>query len=143
MGTGKDYFSVAENDYLFFEFDIKHGRVGNPLCSASQNICEKYLKHIVDRYCNADIDLTSVLKTHTLRVMQKFIQQYIPDFRCNWEVVLKADGYYFNTRYPGDDYFDVDQEDVDNCWAAVNEVRNAVLNFMAEQDNKEKEENTT
>lgn len=42
------YFDLAEEDYQFLLYDKKGGRVGNIMCSAAQNICERYLKHIID-----------------------------------------------------------------------------------------------
>lgn len=54
------YFDLAEEDYQFLLYDKKGGRVGNIMCSAAQNICERYLKHIIDTYV-LDVDTTKTV----------------------------------------------------------------------------------
>lgn len=129
MGEKLNYFNLAENDYQFLLFDREAGRVGNIMCSSAQNICERYLKHLIDSFVR-DSDTTRVLQTQSLRVLRKFIREALPEFEGNWNVILQADGYYFSTRYPGADAFFVDKEDVDECWEAVEETRESVMNYI-------------
>lgn len=128
MGKGMSYFDYAENDYLFYRANYEEHRVGNAMCSGAQGICERYLKHLVDIYC-MDKDNTAVLRTHSLRVLKKYICKELKDFECDWDVILGADGFYFSTRYPGDESFFVDEEDVEVCWKAVEEVRKNVMAY--------------
>ena len=127
MGKSLNYYDLAENDYQFLLYDYEHGRVGNILCSSAQNICERYLKHLIDTEC-INIDTTTILHSHSLKVLRKFIKENIFDFECDWDKVMKADGYYFTTRYPGDDAFFVSKDDVDECWEAVKYVRELINN---------------
>lgn len=133
MEKGLSYFDLAENDYQFLQFDRNAGRIGNIMCSAAQNICERYLKHLIDTYV-LDIDTTTILQTHSLKALRRFMRDNVPDFRGNWRIILQADGYYFSTRYPGDNAFLVEKEDVDECWEAVEEVRSAVLQYIKEKE---------
>ena len=50
MDKGLNYFDLAENDYQFLRHDWKEGRIGNLMCSAAQNICERYLRRAVQKY---------------------------------------------------------------------------------------------
>lgn len=137
MGANLSYFDLAENDYQFLKYDRDAGRVGNIMCSSAQNICERYLKHVIDTYVQ-DSDATKVLQTHSLRVLRRFIREHLPEFQIRWNTVLQADGYYFSTRYPGSEAFLVDREDVDECWEAVEETRDAVIRYIeAEKDEPE------
>lgn len=137
MGANLSYFDLAENDYQFLKYDRDTGRVGNIMCSSAQNICERYLKHVIDTYVQ-DSDATKVLQTHSLRVLRRFIREHLPEFQIRWNTVLQADGYYFSTRYPGSEAFLVDREDVDECWEAVEETRDAVIRYIeAEKDEPE------
>lgn len=129
MDKSLSYYDLAENDYQFLEYDRKKGRVGNIMCSASQNICERYLKHVIDTYI-PDINTTSILQTHSLKALRRFLTKNLPDFETNWKIVLQADGYYFSTRYPGDSAFLVEAEDVDECWEAVEETRSSVIQYI-------------
>lgn len=123
------YFDFAENDYYFFKQTYEMGMIGNPLCYAAQSICERYLKHIIAIYCK-DIDTTIILKTHSLKLLCKFFRKELPDFSCDWDIVLKANGYYYETRYPGEESFAADKEDVEICWRAVTETRCRVMEYI-------------
>ena len=129
MAKNVTYFDMAENDYKFLYDDYERGRVGNVMCYAAQNICERYFKHIIDVYCT-HINTTEVLKTHSIKIIKKFITNEIPNFQCDWRKILSVDGYYFSARYPGEESFIVDKDDVEECWEAVEETRNAVINYM-------------
>ena len=135
MGESINYFSMAENDYQFLNYDYTHGRIGNIMCYAAQNICERYLKHLIDTYV-VETDTTTALKTHSIKVLEKFMKTTLPDFICNWDIVNKVNGYYFSARYPGEDSFMVDKEDVDACWEAVEEVRKNVISYMESHKKK-------
>lgn len=127
MGT-RSYFDVAENDYLFLKEDYERGRVGNIMCYSAQSICERYLKHIIDKNVT-DVDTTVVLRTHSIKALRNFITSNLQDFKCDWHKVNQCDGYYFSTRYPGEDYFIVTSQDVTECWEAVEETRNSVMTY--------------
>lgn len=129
------YFSRAEDDYLFLKFAYENQRVDTAMSYIAQSICERYLKHILDVYCR-DLDLSSILRTHSLRNLSKFFRRHLPDFTCDWHIVLQCDGYYFSARYPGDDAIEIDAEDIENCWQAVCETRKSVQNYLLLKDDK-------
>lgn len=135
MDKRLNYFDFAEDDYLFYLENYKENRVGNTMCSGAQGICEKYLKHLIDSFCKS-VDTTSVLRTHSLRVLKKFLSMNLEDYSCDWNTVLGADGFYFSARYPGDDAFLVDRDDVEVCWKAVEEVRKTVIMYCNEHPAK-------
>jgi HEPN domain-containing protein len=129
MGKNVTYFDMAENDYLFLSKTYEDGRVGNAMCYIAQNICERYLKHVID-ISGAKEDITDVLRTHSLKILRKYIVKNIEEFQCDWTAVLQADGFYFSARYPGEESFIVDEDDVRECWEAVEETRNATLHYI-------------
>lgn len=120
-----NYYSFAEDDYLFLKANINEKRVSNAMASLAQNICERYLKHIIEQYCTA-IDCTDVLKTHSLKKILRFLEEQLPDFKIKKRIVVLADGYYFSARYPGDESFFANEEDIDICWEAVQETKKSV-----------------
>ncbi len=135
MGAAKiTYYTRAESDYQFIKDDYENGKVGEVMCYVMQSICERYLKHIIDSYDKDNAG--SIMRTHTLRNLRDFLIEHIPDFRCNWRVALKADGYYFSARYPGDDAILVNEDDVKDCWEATNEIRRAVQDYIREKTEK-------
>lgn len=131
MGKEINYYTFAENDYLFLKMNIQDGRVSNAMTSIAQNICERYLKHIIDCYCTS-IDCTAVLKTHSLKRIIRFLNENLDDFKIDRTKVVLADGYYFSARYPGDESFFATEEDVRNCWDAVVETKSVVDEYVKE-----------
>lgn len=140
------YIDFAENDYLFFRQAYDHGYKGGPLASLGQNICERYLKHVVSEYANPETiseihEKESVLRTHSLSRLMKYISNEmkieIPEeVECNMDII---DGYYFTTRYPGEDSFIPSERDIDKTNRAVETTRDFVLGICRkmEQDTEE------
>lgn len=123
------YFTRAENDYQFLKFAYDSGRTDDAMSYLAQSICERFLKHVIDVFCS-NIDTTAVLRTHSLRVLSKFLKKNLSDFICDWDKVLKCEGYYFAARYPGNDAVEVDADDIQDCWQAVTETRSRVTAYV-------------
>lgn len=126
-----NYFDMAENDYQFLEDDYARGRYGNVMCYCAQNVCERYLKHIIDLYVR-EVDTSVVLKTHNLNVLQNFIKNNIKEFNADWLAIKAVNGYYYEARYPGVDALITDRDDTDVCWNGVNATRDAVIKYLDE-----------
>lgn len=141
MGYLNTYFDFAENDYDFFMSAYNAGLKGGMLAASGQNICERYLKHIISEYAIPETEQDSfvkesVLKTHSLRRLLNYcsedMQISIPE---ETRVALECiDGYYFSTRYPGDDSFLPTERDVDNAAKAIDFARDLCLDFCREMD---------
>ncbi|MCD8221704.1 MAG: HEPN domain-containing protein [Clostridiales bacterium] len=126
----KSYLSFAENDYEFFKEIIKGELVYNALPSIAQNACEKYLKDLIDRFFvpenNHELnEKTSIMRTHSLSKLLKFLEKQMDleisdEFKDNIE---KGDGYYFSTRYPGDNSIEVDMRDIRKADTALEYTR--------------------
>ncbi len=121
------YLSYAESDFNFFKAAVKSGMIYNAMPAIAQNSCEKYLKDLVERFFvpeNQDelIDKTKIMRTHSLSKLLKFIENdmgiTITDDAK--DAIEGADGYYFTTRYPGDNSIEVDSRDIRKCEKALN-----------------------
>ncbi len=129
------YFDFAENDYEFFSAAYNNGMVANQMAAIAQGICEKYLKHVITEYAdvNSEQELqekSSILRTHSLAKLIKYAKNHLEDFAINKGQVQLIDGYYFSTRYPGEESIVIDQEDIEDCKAAVESCRESVLQYM-------------
>jgi hypothetical protein len=129
MEKNINYYTFAENDYLFLKANMDENRIGNAMTSIAQNICERYLKHLIELYC-VELDCTNVLKTHSLKRIIRFLEDSLDGFDIDKGKVILADGYYFSARYPGDESFFVNNEDVQVCWEAVQETKRAVDHYL-------------
>lgn len=125
-----NYLNFAEDDYLFFKESYEQGSRRNALASMSQNICEKYLKHIISEYANPDCQEEAfrkqeILRTHSLRKLIRYIENEmgiaIP--RTAKSSLHEVDGFYFTTRYPGDESFFASPEDIDSAFVAIENTR--------------------
>lgn len=131
-----DYYKFAEHDYIYLKKSYTRGDVGNAMTYIAQSVCERYLKSVIEYTKRTDLCTNDEMKTHSLRKLKKFITKNIPEFSCDWNKVLAADGFYFSARYPGEDAFFADQSDVDECWAAVCEVKQSVEKLHHKNFNK-------
>lgn len=128
MGETITYIKTAENDYAFIKKNVEEGAISNVLAYTMQNICERYLKGAIVCLGLESSCKQKEMSSHSLRKICKVLKEYPPnEISLNYDTVYKADGYYFDTRYPGDDYFEVDESDILACWEALNEARNFAL----------------
>lgn len=131
------YFDFAEDDYAFFKGAYENGFVANNMAAIAQGICEKYLKYLIELDSDHRIpQYESVMKTHSIRKLLKYIKQEVPGFHCDEGSIKKVDGYYFNTRYPGDESITIDKEDLSECMEAVAACRKAVEEYLKEREVK-------
>lgn len=137
MVSQNSYFQFAENDYLFFKEAYLAGLKRPTLAAIGQSICGRYLKHIIHEYANPENEYeqftkTSILHSHSLNKLVKYMRDdmgiTIPDETKN--NLQKIDGFYFTTRYPGDDSFVPDEDDIDDTWQAVKNTRATVLHLI-------------
>lgn len=138
----KTYFDFAENDYQFFKDAYRHGMVANQMAAIAQGICEKYLKHVIEKYAvpgnEKEYDeKVAVLRTHSLSKLLKYLKEYIPDFEIRRDKIKMIDGYYFTTRYPGEESISIDQDDIEECKTAIEECRQKTYDFLKARERSE------
>ena len=130
------YFDFAENDFQYFKASYDAGIVANMMGAMAQGICEKYMKHLISEYYKPDDamrqkDFENILRTHSLNRLMKFLKgnmglEFSKDTQSHMKMI---DGFYFSTRYPGDDSIEIDGDDVETCNEAIELCRGEVLKF--------------
>mgnify|MGYP005762294613 CR=1 FL=1 len=145
MGRLESYFDFAENDYKFFMAAYKNHMVANQMGAIAQGICEKYLKHIITEYIvpksnEENYSKNTILRTHSLTKLLKYIRQSLPDFEIDKKQIQAIDGYYFTTRYPGDDSITIDEVDIEDCKMAIEECREKVFTYVKKIEKERKED---
>lgn len=130
MDERDTYLSFAENDYLFLADAYKLGLRGSMMAAGGQNICGRYLKHLISIYAAPDsekemYEKENVLKTHSLAKLIRYIKNdmglSVPEEAET--SMYRIDGFYFTTRYPGDNCFHPDERDAEAAMDAVWKVR--------------------
>lgn len=142
------YLDFAENDYQFFRASYQNNIKGTALAALGQSICERYLKHIIDSYSYPETReeeslKETYLKTHSLRRLIKYIEEEMEyEIPNETEFSLeRIDGYYFQTRYPGEESFIPTSKDVDKAYRAVKAAREYTLSIVRENELEEELEN--
>ena len=135
----RTYFDFAEDDRDWFMWSYEQGVVANGMAALAQNACEKYLKHLIDVYYvpedRAEEDArTSAMHTHNLAKLTRFIRYDMGlDLDEEAEDAMdRINGFYFTTRYPGDESIEVDHRDIENCAMAIGACRSEVLRMVRE-----------
>lgn len=146
MGTELTYYDFAVNDLQYLVASYEHGIYGNAMGANAQNICERFLKHIVDMYYEPTNDSeenrkTTVLHTHNLQLLLRFIKNTM-NIAFDEETEIKMErinGYYFTSRYPGDDSFLLDRNDIEKAVQAAiacgNETERIIEELEEERHN--------
>lgn len=141
------YFDFAENDYQFFRNAYDSGIKGGPLASLGQNICEKYLKHIISEYAQPEtrmeeVEKENILRTHSLRKLMGYCTKRMGlEITEDMEDALSLiDGFYFSTRYPGDESFFPSARDIEKANDAVDYARAYAIDVCYELGSEKEEE---
>lgn len=129
-----NYFDFAQNDYEYLQNSYKCGLIANAMAASAQNICEKYIKGVIDQFyepgSQEDCDeLERIMRTHSLNRLMQFLKNNMQiNLTTDTNILLRQiDGYYFSTRYPGDNSIEVDKTDIELCIKAATACRNEIL----------------
>lgn len=128
----RTYYDFALDDYRFLCELKKNGITANSIGAIAQNTCERFLKHLINEYVPVTDDnrqiITDILTTHNLNRLVSFWNHFslekIPDEVLN--LLRKINGFYFSTKYPGDDSQTLTKEDIFTCYEATEACKSAV-----------------
>ena len=139
MGS-ENFYEFAENDFYGIKKSIEAEIFFTGMSSTCQNICERYLKYIIET-CVQNIDkdskeYTFIMRTHSLKNLCSFISKNLPDSNFNKAKICQADGYYFSSRYPGKDSFIADKDDILLCWEAIKYCKECVDDYISSHNKK-------
>ncbi len=121
----RSYYDFALDDYNFLKDLERSGIMANSIGSIAQNTCERFLKHLINEYIPITHDnrqeVTDILTTHNLNRLVNFWNHFsehtIPISVSNQ--LRKINGYYFSTKYPGDDCQTLTKENIMTCFRVV------------------------
>lgn len=112
--ANNSYYSIGYDDYLFAKDSL-------PLCDRSNNYnsvatilsqsAEKFLKEVIEQKFVDDSTCIAMLRTHNLRVLVNKIKERYPDVDLNTIECKWLGDFYFDARYPGDNYVVVSKDD--------------------------------
>lgn len=144
------YLDFAENDYKFFMINYRNHVIANAMGAAAQGICEKYMKHLISEFMipKTKEELAkkqTTLRTHSLNRLSKYImnEMGIPIPEETRAAMGIIDGFYFSTRYPGDDSIEINEDDLRHCEKAISGCRDFAMEYVKERENIKEREKAT
>lgn len=118
------YLDIAKNDLEYLESVLKTGnQFYNQLAVQCQQVAEKYLKGYLDRVL-VNEDITDLLRKHNMKKMASKLNEVYPDLRLDTIGLAYLTDFYFDARYPGDDFYTVSKEEFDKCIAIMYDTVN-------------------
>ena len=129
MELSNNYYSIAMNDYLYLSYTIELPFYNN-IAIACQQIAEKLLKS-VGELCAVSND---VMNSHNLRRLNTDILHTGVDLQLDNRALSMLKDYYFEARYPGDEFIVVSKEECAECVDILNSVIEAVNRFRREKE---------
>lgn len=116
--TGNDYYAIACNDLLFLQATL-HLPLYNQITVQTQQVVEKMLKSVAERTCAG---IERLMNSHNLRAIYDAIHQNVPEIHLNRGDLSMLKDFYFDAKYPGDNFVVVDRDTCIDCLQVMYEV---------------------
>lgn len=118
------YLDIAQNDLEYLEAVLETGnQFYNQLAVQCQQVAEKYLKGYLDKVM-VNEDVTELLRKHNMKKMASKLNEEYPDLHLDTIGLAYLTDFYFDARYPGDDFYTVSKDEFDKCIAIMYDTVN-------------------
>lgn len=109
------YLDIAENDLEYLESVMKTGSTFyNQMAVQCQQVAEKYLKGYLDKIL-VDEDVSDLLRKHNMKKIAGMLNERILDLKLDTIGLAYLTDFYYDARYPGDDFYTVSKEEFEKC----------------------------
>ncbi len=125
---GSSYYDIAEDEYQFF-MSIDSDHLPQQIGFLGQQIVEKLLKHIIVT-SEKPIEDDMIVRTYNLKKLYRFIKAEIVDLDLDMGDLVQVSNYYFETRYPGDNFMWLTEEEKKDCVRIVKEIKEKVDTYL-------------
>lgn len=136
-----NYLAVASNEKRYFDSISEYQWVdeyANILVVQCQQIVEKLLKFLVDIYCVGDSEVEKILLSHNIVRIAQMLNDHEIRLSLTPRQLGTLKDFYFECRYPGDDYYVANLYDAECAREQMRTIYNDVLRILK----KELERNT-
>lgn len=113
------YIAIAENDLEYLEAVLKTGNTFyNQLAVQCQQVAEKFLKGYLDNLFLEE-DVADLLRKNNMKKIAARLNELKPDLKLDTVGLAYLTDFYFDARYPGDDFYTVSKEEFEKCLAIM------------------------
>lgn len=124
-----EYYDIAYNNLLFLMAN-SNSNFYNHIAVLCQQTAETMLKSVLDEISDSrDSSIDKLMHAHNLRALYDQIHRVIPEFVLDRGNLSMLKDYYFDARYPGDNFVTVTKEESDECLRVTLEVVEQVNRF--------------
>lgn len=122
------YLDIAENDLQYLESVLAAGSTFyNQLAVQCQQVAEKYLKGYLDKLL-VDEDVTDLLRKHNMKKIASKLNAMNMGLELDTIGLAYLTDFYYDARYPGDDFYNVTKDDFDKCLSVMYDTVNKLKN---------------
>lgn len=109
------YLDIAENDLAYLESVLKTGiTYYNQLAVQCQQVAEKFLKGYLDKTF-VEEDVSDLLRKHNMKRIASKLNEIKPELELDTIGLAYLTDFYFDARYPGDDFYTVTEPEFEKC----------------------------
>ncbi len=113
------YIDIAQNDLEYLETVLKTGNTFyNQLAVQCQQVAEKFLKGYLDNLL-VEEDGADLLRKHNMKKIAAKLNELNPYLKLDTVGLAYLTDFYFDARYPGDDFYTVSKEEFEKCLAIM------------------------
>jgi len=125
------YLDIAENDLQYLEslLEIK-STFYNQLSVQCQQVAEKFLKGYLDKIC-VDEDVSDLLRKHNMKKIASRLNEMKPELKLDTIGLAYLTDFYYDARYPGDDFYTVTKEEFEKCLSIMYDTVNKLKGCLA------------
>lgn len=122
------YLDIAENDLQYLESVLAAGSTFyNQLAVQCQQVAEKYLKGYLDKIF-VDEDVADLLRKHNMKKIASRLNEINEELELDTIGLAYLTDFYYDARYPGDDFYNVTKDDFDKCLSIMYDTVNKLKN---------------
>ncbi len=109
------YIDIAQNDLDYLESVLETGsKFYNQLAVQCQQVAEKFLKGYLDRL-DVEEDISDLLRKHNMKKIASKLNGLYPELKLDTIGLAYLTDFYFDARYPGEDFYSVTKEEFEKC----------------------------
>lgn len=124
------YIDIAQNDLAYLESVLSTGnQFYNQLAVQCQQVAEKYLKGYLDKLLLEE-DISDLLRKHNMKKIASKLNEICPSLQLDTIGLAYLTDFYFDARYPGDDFYTVSKEEFEKCLSIMYDTVNKLKAYQ-------------
>lgn len=124
------YLDIAQNDLEYLEAVLETGsKFYNQLAVQCQQVAEKFLKGYLDKLL-VDEDVSDLLRKHNMKKIASKLNELNPELQLDTIGLAFLTDFYFDARYPGDDFYTVTEAEFKKCLSIMYDTLTRLQTFV-------------